>query len=574
MRASNLTIVALVLASSSATAVVPQEGLERARGATVLVKVERYFHDRHLSASGAGLFVDDRGHVLTAWRLVAPEFVMRTDGRDTEVVTTVGSVAVVVASGQPDEQTLPARVLRLDRARELALLEVAFGSPTFLAVSAAAQVAPREAVLLLGYPTAELGAVRGRNPAVTETAGTVISIRRNAAGGGELVELAADLSPSGCGGPVLDGHGDVVGVVASARGGPGMALAVAPDELRGFRDEAQFDVRLTPPWISTSGGPLLLEVRPLLRNVGGLSGRATLAAGAVEVARRDLTARLGSLTAQLLLPALAAEPRVPAVFTLSLQLSDAAGRPVFRHDWTIPVQVKGAAEQASERVAANLSPSRGGPANQPSARNGAVMPSQPAPLPGNERNRDKPLSRLASGVKLADAGESTGLVVKNSNLGGVAFVVVESHYAALPPELREIAIQFDRAEFGLGSLTVGVTYGSGSMASEAPGGDAGGPFAVRPIGKAQAAAAATVSQGVADTGGPAPSASGGAGGAGSGARGGGGGYAGGLGQQISNARASVDAAHAKVLQAGICRCPDHTWFRGVDRGRCERCTTP
>ncbi len=150
MRARIGTVVALaVLLASPALAAAKQE-LTRAIDATVFIKVDRFFRNQSVPTFGSGFFVDARGHVMTNWHVVAPQIQLVLEGRDTAVATTLGAVKVVVNSGRADEVTLVARILRLDRARDLALLEVPFAAKAWLDVSAPPEIALTDAVVAVG----------------------------------------------------------------------------------------------------------------------------------------------------------------------------------------------------------------------------------------------------------------------------------------------------------------------------------------------------------------------------------------------------------------------------------------
>lgn len=567
MRAKNETIAVLgaflLLEAFVARAAVP---LTRAIDATVLIKVERSYRNQSLPSSGSGFFVDAQGHVLTNWHVVAPQIQLAVDGRDAEVATTIGTISVVVNSGRADETTLVARVIRADRTRDLALLAVPFTSRSWLDVSAPPEVALTQGVVAIGYPFGELLALNKKNPEVTVTKGHVTSIRHDDRGGVEAFQLDAAVNPGNSGGPVLNEEGSVVGVAwAGVTGGTGTALAIAPGRVRAFSDEVQFDVSVTPPVIYERRQPLLVEVRPLLRSVGGLRGTVRLEGANIEPVSQELTTREGSLTCQVAVPGTSGQAGQSGSYNLTVRLADAAGREVFRHVWAVPVREGQSGDLAGARPAADVLRDRRDFPNQASSRDTTWTAGKGAEAPANQTAGRPPLSQLASGIKLRGAGDEKGIVISNSNLNNVGFVINETRYAALPTELRALAIEFDRAEFHLRGLTAAITYGTDSFVGDdaAPAGSPVSP-GTRAIGQARTAASAERAQAEA-TARRAEAAR---------ARASDESYRVGVSQDIGTARATLEATRAKVVAAKLCRCPDNTWFRSADRASCERCIAP
>jgi S1-C subfamily serine protease len=442
--------VAVVLVALTAMALAPSDRLTRATGATVLVKVGRFSRNRTVANVGSGFFVDGRGHVVTSADVVAPDIAGGLESQGMQIAAALGGIEVVAGSGRPGAQAVPATVIRLDRHRGLALLEVPLAWPDWIDLSMPVEAVLGGSAMALGYS----GASGEGNPVVAviraqETSGGSIPNEANAA-----FALDAAIPESASGGPVLDEAGDLIGIVVpSARGATATARVIPAATLSGFVAET-------------------LAARP----------------GAV------------------------AQP-----------------------GWAAP------AARAS----------------------GAV------PLPGNEPTRRTRLTQLASPLQAHTDREQNGLVVTNSNVGEVAFVVNEARYVGLSRELRAVALEFDRAEFRLGPLTVAMTYGS-ATASSAPSGEAAsGPFLTAPIGRARAGAAATESQ---ESGQEAPPPAGETGGSRAASRGPI--YRPSLSERIANARTALEASRARVRTAQLCRCPDNRWFRVGGTSARDRCVVP
>jgi putative serine protease PepD len=173
------------------------------------------FDDGHTDSgvvTGAGVVVDDQGHVLTAAHLVRAATSVEVDcgGRSSE-----------------------AKVLGLDPSTDLAVLEV---STQHLGL-APLSLGDSDAVNVGDYVVA-LGREPGASPALA--AGTIAARQRTlpAAGGGRLddvLQVDADLGPSDVGGPLLDGSGQVIGVntrMRTADGDGAVDLAVPANTAR------------------------------------------------------------------------------------------------------------------------------------------------------------------------------------------------------------------------------------------------------------------------------------------------------------------------------------------------------
>ncbi len=153
------------------------------------------------------------------------------NGRVPHVATgvTVGggrvlTVAHVLASGRPATVLgRPARVVRVDRRADLALLSVpALRGPALRLADGTGPVSVR--VLRDGRPQALPGTIRRRvNARVRDVPGDRPLIR-------PAIELAAGVADGDSGAPVLDGNGRVLGIVF-ARASDGAATAWAVDRV-------------------------------------------------------------------------------------------------------------------------------------------------------------------------------------------------------------------------------------------------------------------------------------------------------------------------------------------------------
>jgi S1-C subfamily serine protease len=156
---------------------------------------------------GSGFIIDKQGHILTNYHVIA-------DARQIEVALHKG-------------KTYPARVVGADRSHDLALLQIKAPDlvPMVLGDSANLQVGQK--VYAIGNPFGLGG---------TLTRGIVSSIRQVQEPDGmkidDAIQTDASINPGNSGGPLLNMHGDVIGIntmIASSVGqsaGIGFAIPI------------------------------------------------------------------------------------------------------------------------------------------------------------------------------------------------------------------------------------------------------------------------------------------------------------------------------------------------------------
>ncbi len=216
---------------------------------------------------GSGIAVDADGWILTA----------------SHVARTATDLRVEF----PEAGIFSAQLVGYDARRDLALLRVA-ASRRLPALSVARDVA-------LGEPVAVIGAPRGRRGIMTT--GQVVGVAASLPGlvPEIMIRVTAEVAPGNSGGPVLNGRGEVVGlVVASNREGHG--LAVSAPTIGGALSGLRAGTRIDRAWIGIAGrtltpaqarergvavdrGALILEILE-----EGPAARAGLRAGDVIVA--------------------------------------------------------------------------------------------------------------------------------------------------------------------------------------------------------------------------------------------------------------------------------------------------
>jgi V8-like Glu-specific endopeptidase len=136
-------------------------------------------------------------------------FVIRQDGyilTNYHVIKNANQITVTI----PGRQAVPARVVTVDQEKDLAILQVSLRNVTALPIASSETVQVLDSVTVLGYPLpTELGT------ALSASDGKVNAIRDGHNGGTQLFQIDANVNPGNSGGPLLNNHGEVVGIIVA-----------------------------------------------------------------------------------------------------------------------------------------------------------------------------------------------------------------------------------------------------------------------------------------------------------------------------------------------------------------------
>jgi S1-C subfamily serine protease len=208
----------------------PKDVLERVKKSTALIRVTL---DDNRRASGSGFFgvVDNlvltNAHVVNMLEPNAPQ---------------PRKVEVVLNSGQPSERSLTAQIVGVDRTADLAVLRLKDANlPAPLNVHTAKELQETQQVYVCGFP---LGLALGREVSIRKS--SIASLRRE---NGELdrVQLEGGADPGNSGGPVIDGKGNVIGVLVSGYRGTTIVMAIPGDKVHQLLSGRASRVALGPP---------------------------------------------------------------------------------------------------------------------------------------------------------------------------------------------------------------------------------------------------------------------------------------------------------------------------------------
>jgi S1-C subfamily serine protease len=170
------------------------------------ISYDFFFGAQAQQGAGSGFVIDKEGHILTNFH----------------VIDSARKLEVILA----DKKHYPATVVGTDKSHDLAVIQIKAPNlqPVTLGSSSALQVGQK--VLAIGNP---FGIFNG-----TMTRGIVSSIRQVQEPDGtyidEAIQTDAAINPGNSGGPLLNSHGEVVGIntmIASASGGnSGVGFAI------------------------------------------------------------------------------------------------------------------------------------------------------------------------------------------------------------------------------------------------------------------------------------------------------------------------------------------------------------
>ncbi len=231
---------------------------------------------RQVNGMGTGVVVDSRGYVITNYH----------------VVEDVDQVRVTLADGTTTTATVVATEIRSD----LALLKVNVNQPL--------QTIPRgtSADLMVGEPVIAIGNAFGY--VHTATDGIISALHRDVPVNDtqeyrDLIQTSAGINPGNSGGPLLNIHGEIIGVNVAVRvGAQQIAFAIPIDQaidivndMIGSHNEDRLSLGMR-----TEGGPCLGDgVRVAYVSPGSPAARVGLKSGDVvtRAGDRPIDDRLG-----------------------------------------------------------------------------------------------------------------------------------------------------------------------------------------------------------------------------------------------------------------------------------------
>ncbi|MCX7700680.1 MAG: trypsin-like peptidase domain-containing protein [Gemmataceae bacterium] len=194
--------------------------LERVKRATTFIRVIR---GGGQDGTGSGFFVGP-GIVMTNAHVL---------GMLDPNAAKPRRIELVLNSGEAEEAKYPGEVLAVDRENDLALLRIsAEGNPAWpqpLTIVDGSSLIETQPVFIFGFP---LGSTLGK--AITVAESRVSSLRRDATGALNRIQVNGGMHPGNSGGPVVDAEGNVVGVAVSIIRDTSINFAVSGERANRF----------------------------------------------------------------------------------------------------------------------------------------------------------------------------------------------------------------------------------------------------------------------------------------------------------------------------------------------------
>jgi predicted Zn finger-like uncharacterized protein len=237
------------------------EARDKVKQATVLLRVQMADGSR---AEGSGFFgaPDAPNIVLTNAHVIG---MLDPNSRRPR------AIEVYVHSGQPNEQRTTARVLGVDRASDLAVLDLGtpvFALPSPLNVKSAAEVRELDKVFVFGFP---LGTGLGKEITIRDSS---ISSLRKKGGALDRIQVNGGMDPGNSGGPVVDDNGDVIGVAVSGIPGRMINFAIPGERVHAILNGRIAEMGMGQPY-HVAGGRVavpctmvMIDPRNRIREVG------------------------------------------------------------------------------------------------------------------------------------------------------------------------------------------------------------------------------------------------------------------------------------------------------------------
>ncbi|MBN2308685.1 MAG: trypsin-like peptidase domain-containing protein [Candidatus Hydrogenedentes bacterium] len=193
---------------------------------------------RRLDSVGSGFVFDDRGHVLTNYHVI--------EGADQVDSITLG-----------DGRQFPVEVVGVDERNDLAVLRIQGDAAVpRCAIGHSNDLMPGEWSIAIGNP---FGVLMG-DAQPTVSVGVISANHRRVSrsvGGGErlyqdMIQTDAAINPGNSGGPLVNAHGEVIGVntmiFSSSGGSIGLGFAIPIDRARRVAEEIIEYGRRRDPW--------------------------------------------------------------------------------------------------------------------------------------------------------------------------------------------------------------------------------------------------------------------------------------------------------------------------------------
>ena len=272
---AKLSLVFALLTVRSAVADFARKDVERGKAAVAIVHFNDNIFGTAFCVNAGGLFITN-AHVIDANQFGDKRLVQLT-----------------LNSGQPSQRDLFASVWRINRIADLALLVVHDDVPLVaLDLGDSSKLLETMPVMAFGYPFGSMLAEKdNRNPEVTVSTGRITSLRK-LKGALQDIQVDASLNPGNSGGPAVDEHGRVIGVVQAGIPGADLNFLIPVSRLISF---LHTEILFAPPMISFEKR---LQPTRFAATVASFPGDFSPDSVELEIRNGDATPRITPMTLQ------------------------------------------------------------------------------------------------------------------------------------------------------------------------------------------------------------------------------------------------------------------------------------
>lgn len=424
----------------------PADQLARLTAATVVIKLERMYRGEKIPTQGSGFFVDGRGTIVTNWHVVSPQVEVNLDGIRAETSTATGELSVVIGSGTHEERVVRAKVLTLDRRRDLALIRVQEQSLAWLDIGDK-PLKVADPIWVAGFPFGDLLARNAANPELTLTTGRVTSIRHDEAGIEDAIQIDAAVNPGNSGGPLLDSTCRVIGVVNAGISNANLtSFAIPLAKLQQFIENSQVGMSLDPDAVYSRDTALDVRVFPVLLTLDALKCELVLAGGDIPEQRIEVQRQGSEFRGRLPVP-----PRNPdaegvsTAYRMTVRLKRGDGTVAIERTHTVPVRESQISQLRSDRDPLDMMRDRNAYGNRTEVTYVPIGLGDEVSTQ-TQAQKKAALSELAKNVKLKKDAEGK-VVLGNNQLSTCRFNLKPANYERLGQErFRNMTQGFDEKE--------------------------------------------------------------------------------------------------------------------------------
>lgn len=206
---------------------------------TTMVGYDAFLQPVPSQGVGSGFIFDKRGYILT----------------NDHVIQGASKITVTLADGR----SLPGQLIGSDPTTDLAVVKINASNLPVEELGDSSKIKVGQLAIAIGNP---LGLELQR----TVTAGIISAVSRTVEGEDgsvheNLLQTDASINPGNSGGPLLNSHGQVVGInSAKISGAEGIGFAIPINTAKPIAEEIIAHGRITHPWLGISGADIDQQV--------------------------------------------------------------------------------------------------------------------------------------------------------------------------------------------------------------------------------------------------------------------------------------------------------------------------